>query len=425
MATAALALACWFCSPVDCLLAAPAPAKPPLNVRDFGAAGDGQTKDTAALQKALDACAAAGGGIVLLPRGHYLIGSVVLGANTTLQLEASASLCGSPDPNDYPVVRVRWEGEFSTGHRALLSASNAANVSVVGPGAILGPPLPLSSLRHPRGPVLLEFNACTNILLEGFSTLYQRLWSIHPVFCRNFTARNLTVRSILANGDGIDIDSCRDVLIEHCHIDTGDDAISLKSGRGLQAASLAASTENVLIRDCSLISSIFAGLGLGTEMSGGIRHVRLENCFISGRQNAIFIKSRDGRGGFMEDISGEDLMVRDSGTFLGIDLETKGIQASDPVPGSTNKLAQVRNLAFDRIQVSNIDYLIRATNVPPERLLEGLALSRVSGTCAKGMALANMRNVTLSRIAVAGFKGPLLTLENVEGKGLKNPARSN
>ena len=108
-----------------------------FNVRDFGAHGDGRTKDTAALQKALDACANAGGGTVVVPAGIYLTGSIVLPAQTTLKLEARASLMGSPDIEDYPLVRVRWEGEFADGHRALISAEKADHIAILGPGMIL------------------------------------------------------------------------------------------------------------------------------------------------------------------------------------------------------------------------------------------------------------------------------------------------
>ena len=103
--------------------------KTPLNVRDFGATGDGVTKDTVAIQKALDACASGGGGTVTVPDGIYLTGSLTLGANTTLNLAGHASLVGSSDVNDYPLVNVRWEGEFREGHRALLAANHAANVA--------------------------------------------------------------------------------------------------------------------------------------------------------------------------------------------------------------------------------------------------------------------------------------------------------
>jgi polygalacturonase len=398
---------------------APVAAGGVVNARDFGATGDGQTKDTVALQQALDTCGAAGGGTVVVPPGVYLTGSIVFGANTTLKLEARASLVGSPDIADYPLLpAVRWEGEFRSGHRALISAEKADHLDIEGPGAIFGPPISLSQLRNPRGPPLIELTDCAEVTLEGFTTQYQRLWSIHPVLCRKFTARNLTIRSVGANGDGIDVDSCQDVLIEHCDINTGDDAIALKSGRGLAALRLGRPTENVVIRDCTLVSSIFAGVAFGTEMSGGIRHVRLEHCLISGRQNGIFIKSRDGRGGAFEDITGENLTILDSPTFLGINLLNKGIQASDPVPGQVEQWSLLRHVRFHDIKVNHVATLVDARNISAERPVDGLALVNITGTCDRAITLANAVNVELAGIIVTGFTGPLLTTEHVTGTGL-------
>ena len=393
--------------------------KPALDVRDFGAKGDGLTKDTEAIQKALDTCAAAGGGSVSLSDGNFLTGSLVLAANTTLEIAPRASLVGSGDIADYPLVNIRWEGEFREGHRALLTASNAANLTITGGGAIFGPPVALSKLRNPRGPVLIELTGCTNAVLENFTTQYQNLWSIHTLFCKNLTATGLTIRSVGANGDGMDVDSCDGVTIEHSDINTGDDAISLKSGRGLAAQNLGRPTQNVVIRDCRLHSSIYAALGLGTEMSGGIRAVKLENCVISGKQNAIFIKSRDGRGGFMENISGENLTVLKSPTFIGLDLMGKGIQATDPVPGDVEKWPRVLNICFKNIRVQDVAALIAGKNVPAARPVDGFTLMDISGTCARGITLANMTNVKLAGLHVTGFEGPLISTQNVKGTGLE------
>jgi polygalacturonase len=393
--------------------------KPALDVRDFGAKGDGVTKDTAAIQKALDLCATGGGGSVLITNGNYLTGSLIIGPNTTLEIAGRTSLVGSADVADYPIVNIRWEGEFHDGHRALITASNAANVVIHGGGTIFGAPPALSKLRNPRGPVLIELISCTNAVLENFTTQYQQLWSVHLLFCKNFTARDLTIRSVDANGDGFDVDSCNGVTIEHCDINTGDDAISLKSGRGLAAQNLARPTENVIIRDCVLHSSKYAALGLGTEMSGGIRNVKLESCTISGHQNAIFIKSRDGRGGYMENISGENLTVLKSPTFIGFDLVTKGIQAADPVPGEVAKWPRVQNISFKNVKVQDVAALVVAKNIPAARPLDGLTLTDISGTCARGLTLANMTNVNFSAIHVTGFQGPLISTENVKGTGLE------
>ena len=399
-----------------------ATAAPPafLNIRDFGAKGDGTNKDTVAIQKALDACAAAGGGTVTVPAGTFLTGSIVIGADTTLQLDSRASLIGSPDIEDYPLVRIRWEGEFREGHRALIAADGAANVSLSGPGSIFGPPVSVSQLRDPRGPALIELTGCTNATLEGFSTLYQRLWSIHLLYCKDVTARNLIIRSINANGDGIDVDSCDGATIERCDINTGDDAISLKSGRGLEAVRIGRPTQNVVIRDCNLHSSIFAAIGIGTEMSAGIRGVTIENCVISGRQNAIFIKSREGRGGYIEDVTGKNLTILKSPTFVAIDLLKKGIQATEPVPGDTNKWSRLHNISFSHVRVASLSDLVVATNVPPEQPVDGFSLDDITGTCQRGLTLANMANVKLSGVKLSGFSGPLVDAQNVKGEGLGN-----
>jgi hypothetical protein len=337
-------------------------------------------------------------------------------------MEPRANIIGSPEIADYPLVRVRWEGEFAQGHRALISAQKADRIAIVGPGSILGPPILLSRLRDPRGPCLIELADCTDVSLEGFTTQYQQLWSIHLLYCTNLTARNLTVRSVNVNGDGIDVDSCEDVLIERCHIDTGDDAIALKSGRGMEAVRIGRPTQNVTIRDCTLISSMFAGLGIGTEMSGGIRNVRVENCVVMGHQNGIFIKSRDGRGGFIENIAGRDLTVLNSPTFMAINLLSKGIQAGEPVPGKSEKWARLRNVTFTNITVGNVAELIAAENIPSERPADGLTFSNITGTCRKGVTLVNSVNVKLDAISVTGFQGPLVTTENVQGTGLNHPA---
>jgi polygalacturonase len=415
---------CWLQAADQPAAPAAAPAGPAtFNLRDFGATGDGRTKDTAGLQKALDACTAAGGGTVVVPPGAYLTGSIVLGGNTTLKLERGASLVGSPDIADYPLEpSVRWEGEFRPGHRALISAGKVDHIAIEGPGAIFGPPINLSVLRNPRGPTLIELTDANHVRLENFATQYERLWSIHLLFCRDVTARNLVIRSIESNGDGIDVDSCQDVLIEHCDINTGDDAIALKSGRGLAAQRLGRPTEHIVIRDCTLVSSIFAGMALGSEMSGGIRNVRLEHCVIGGRQNGISIKSRDGRGGFFEDISGEDLTLINAGTFLDINLLRKGIQASDPVPGPVDQWARLSNVRFHDIKVSGVGVLVSAANIPAERPIDGLSLTDITGTCGRGIMLANATNVELAAIHVTGFSGPLVTADHVTGTGLDDPA---
>ena len=163
------------------------------NVRAFGATGDGATKDTAAFQKAINVCAAANGGEVVVPAGNYLIGSIELKSYTTLRLEKGARLLGSPDLDDYPVMKVRWEGRWIDGHRALISAQDASHIGIVGSGKISGNPA-LSGREMPRRPVIIEPINCIDVRLEGFATEHQSMWSIHPTYCANVTAKNLVIQ---------------------------------------------------------------------------------------------------------------------------------------------------------------------------------------------------------------------------------------
>lgn len=386
-----------------------------VDVRTLGATGDGATKDTAAFQKALDTCAAAGGGTVVVPEGTYLMGSVSLGSHTTLELQKGAKLLGSPDIADYPLIQVRWEGRLRGGHRGLIFATNATQIAVVGEGSIEGNAA-LGNLRNPRGPCLIEPVECKDVLLDGFSTKFERLWSIHLAFCDGVVARNLTVRSTLgkSNGDGIDVDSSKNIRIEHCDIDTGDDSIALKSGRGSEGVRLGRPTEDVVITNCTLGSS-YAGLAIGTELSGGIRNVRVEDCTFTHGANSIFIKSREDRGGYIENISGKNLDCR-AATFLVIDLLDKGIKDEEPVTGIAG-WTPARNINFSNIKAS-VGTLLDEHLVSPEKPVDGLTISNVTGTCRRAISLANISNVTLRDIHVTGFTGAFLTKNNASGPGL-------
>jgi len=394
-------------------------SREPLNVRAFGAAGDGATKDTAAFQKALDSCAAANGGEVLVPAGNYLIGSIQLKSATTLRLEKGANLLGSPDLDDYPVIKVRWEGHWIDGHRALIFAQDAAHIRIVGPGKISGNPA-LGGRAMPRRPVIIEPINCQDVRLEGFATEHKSMWSIHPTCCDQVTAKNLLIRSTGGNGDGIDVDSCRHVRIENCDIATGDDCIAIKSGRGMEGYRLARPTEDVLISGCTFADSIFACIGIGSETSGGIRDVRIENCkFTHAKTCAIYIKSNSGRGAFIQDISARNLEAAVApGGFLRINLTGSGIKDAEPVPGDEG-IPAAGNFSFRNVKV-DCGTLVDATQTSPVKPVNGLLLVNVNGACTKAIALANITNAVLRDMRVTGYTGPFLTQTNVQGVGLED-----
>jgi len=394
-----------------------------LNVKDFGAKGDGVTKDTLALQQAIDRCWVLGGGEVSIPAGNYLTGALELRSDTLLRLEKDAVLLGSPDFADYPVSQVRWEGKWVKGHVGLIYAFNANNAGITGPGKIAGShalggrPNAENPLRHPA---LIEPIGCNNLRFEDFSTDYYLMWSMHPTNCQHLVFRNLTIRSTGGNGDGIDIDSCKHVLIDNCDIATGDDCISLKSGRGMEGFSLLSTTEDVHITNCTFADSIFACIGIGSETSGGIRNVLIDKCrFTQAKTFAIYIKSRPGRGAFIEDILVDNIDV--SGTtagFLRFNILGSGLQDADPVPGDEG-IPTIKNFHFSNVRVKDVPVLVEGTGIHPAKPLDGFVFTNVSGTCGKGIALANIKNAQLSHITVTGYSGPLLGTYAVTGKGLE------
>ena len=249
------------------------------------------------------------------------------------------------------------------------------------------------------------------------------MWCLHSTNCENVMFKNLTIRSVNGNGDGIDIDSCRHVRIEGCDIATGDDCIAIKSGRGAEAYALLNTTEDVVIANCTFADSIFACIGIGSETSGGIRNVRIEHCkFTGARTQAIYIKSRVGRGAFIEDIVADDLDVAATmGGFLRINVLSSGLQDENPVPGPEG-IPTLRNFRFSNIRVKDCPLLVDATAIHPDKPLDGFALMNVTGAATAGIKLANIRNASIRNVRATGIAGPLLAIHNVTGKGLEGAA---
>jgi polygalacturonase len=397
-----------------------------FNIRDFGAKGDGTTKNTVAIQQCIDRCNVLGGGEIVVPEGNYLTGAIQLRSNTMLRLEANSVLVGSPDLSDYPIMQVRWEGKWIQGYAGLVYAVGAKNIGISGPGKINGSDLVggRPSIDNPlRRPALIEPIDCTGVHFESFSTEYHIMWSIHLTYCDTVNIKNLHIRSTGGNGDGIDVDSCKHVYIDGCDIATGDDCISLKSGRGMEGFTLLRTTEDVHISNCTFADSIFACIGIGSETSGGIRNVHIEHCkFTAAKSFAVYMKSNVGRGAFIEDINVNDIEVSGvSGGFLRFNITGSGLQDQVPVPGIEG-IPTTKNFRFTNIKVTDVPVLVDGVNIHPDKPLDGFVLNNITGTCGKGISLANIKNADIKNIKVTGFAGDLLKVYNVTGKGLEGAA---
>jgi polygalacturonase len=310
-------------------------------VTDYGAASGGQADCRPALEKAIAACHAAGGGRVVLPAGEWLVrGPIHLKSGVNLHLASGALVRFSTQPADFlPLVVTRFEGNELLNYSPLIYAYEQEKVAITGAGTFDGQAsadrwwpwkgrgggspsqakdsealrqmgednVPVRERAFGRGhylrPNFVQLYRCKNVLIEGVTFRNSPMWIMHPVLCENVTIRRVTVVSHGPNSDGCDPESCRDVLIENCTFDTGDDCIAIKSGRNADGRRIAVPSENILIRGCTMKDG-HGGVVLGSEMSGGIRNVFVENCQMDSPNldRAIRLKSNSLRGGFLENL---------------------------------------------------------------------------------------------------------------------------
>jgi len=302
------------------------------NIKDFGAVADGKTGNKEAFEKAVTTCSENGGGKIIVPKGNYYMdGPLVFKSNVNIELKEGAILNFSHDEKDYlPAVLVRWEGTEVYNYSPLIYAYKARNIALTGKGTVngngsknfsdwktlqkpdkkklrkMGQDLTPVYERvfgegHKLRPSLFQPYGCTNVRLEGVTLLDSPFWVIHPTFCDNVIIRGVTVDSYNTNNDGADPESCTNVLIEDCDFRTGDDSIAIKAGRDNDAWRIGRPTENVVIRSCNFFSKI-NGVCIGSEMSGGVRNVFIENINMPQSSNAIYFKANLDRGGYIENV---------------------------------------------------------------------------------------------------------------------------
>jgi len=303
-------------------------------VTDYGAVGDGVTDCKAAFTKAIAACTKAGGGRVVVPKGTWLTnGPIHLENNVNLHVTEDATIMFGTNFDDYlPHVRVRWEGTECYNYSPLVYAYKKTNIAITGSGALNGqaesswarwsgknkPGTTSNEVLRKMGkegtpvedrklyckPTMIEPFGCTNVLIEGVTLNDYPFWCVHPTFCRNVTIRKLKIESHNSNNDGIDPDSSKDVLIEDCYLDQSDDCIAIKAGRDQDAWRAGKPCENIVVRNMT----IFDGIAIGSECSGGVRNVFVYDCeYESG--NVLYCKSNLDRGGYIKDIYIKNLRI--------------------------------------------------------------------------------------------------------------------
>jgi len=454
--------------------------KDSFNIVQYGAVADGFTLNTKSINAAIDACTRKGGGVVVVPAGSWLTGPLVLQSNTQLHLASNALLQFTTDFNEYKLVAGNWEGLPAVRNQSPISAENAENIAITGSGIIDGggdawravkkekltesqwshlvasggrlsddkktwypseksykgfqvkdpgvlkdgkTAADFEDIKDFLRPNLLVLTNCKRVLLEGVTFQNSPAWCLHPLMCEDLTVSNVYVKNpwYAQNGDGIDIESCRNVLVEHSTFDVGDDGICIKSGRDAEGRKRARPTENVIVRNC-IVYHAHGGFVIGSEMSGGAKNILVYDCSFIGTDIGLRFKTTRGRGGVVEKIYINNINMKDiAGEAILFDMY---YMAKDPVPlaGEKRELPKTEfktvdetTPVFRNFNISNV-YCNGAAKAIfirglPEMHVTNISLQDMVLQAKKGIDLQEAANIQFKNIrVVASDNNPVIDL---------------
>lgn len=424
-----------------------------INVCDYGVVGDGETNNTQAIVKVIEMAEKRGGGTIYFPPGDYVTGTIELKDNMTLYLDSGATILGSADPADYPMItKDMLPGYNREGHSGLVKAFKAKNVTITGRGTLDGRGYnwwnnPENQFR-PRAvqPIL-----CENVLIEGITILNSAMWTVHPICCNNVTIDGISIKNPWnsPNTDGINPESCSNVHISNSTIDVGDDCLTLKSGTEDDDLQKQHPCENIVVTNCTMLNG-HGGVVLGSEMSGGVKNVTISNCVFNGTDRGIRIKTRRKRGGYIEDVIISNILMNNvlcpfvvncyyqCGGTSPDDMELfslEPLETADDTP-------YIRNINISNIRAKNVTASAAYIYALPEMPLDGLTLSNFSVDMVKteeelkdkpimawhapytrgeGIFAANVKDSIFRDISVSLIDGPgveFVNADNVRVNGL-------
>lgn len=456
--------------------------KDTFNIIKFGAVADGITLNTTSINKAIEACHKKGGGVVLVPTGMWLTGPIVLQSNVNLHLQKNAVLQFSEDFDQYPLVQGNWEGLPQMRNQSPISAANATNIGITGHGILDGAgnawrmvkkdkltesnwkklingggvlsddkknwypsesSLKGSKLKNPGAispektvefykeikdflrPNMLVLANCSKILLEGVTFQNSPAWCLHPLMSRHITIRNLQVKNpwYAQNGDGLDLESCRYVLVENSTFDVGDDGICIKSGRDEEGRKRGMPTEDVSIRNCTVYHA-HGGFVIGSEMSGGARNIFVDNCTFIGTDIGLRFKTTRGRGGIVENIFINNITMRDIvGEAILFDMY---YAAQDPIalngekrePPKVQELPvteatpQFRNFYISNVVANGAEKAIFVRGLP-EMNVKNIVLQNMVLQAKHGLDMTEGSDITLRNVRlITKETNPVLYVHN-------------
>lgn len=460
-----------------------------VKLTDFGAVGDGITMNTEAFEQAMAALEQKGGGKLFVPAGVWYTGPIVFRSNVNLYLDKGAVVLFNPDVELYPLVETVFEGLDTRRCQSPVSGRNLENIAITGEGAIDGngecwrpvkrqkvtesqwkritgqggvfkrPDYWMPSEKYLLGdqisnmnvpqqlkteeewqavkdflrPVMVNFIECRNVLLQGVIFQNSPAWNLHPLMCENVIIDGVTVRnpSYAQNGDGLDLESCRNVLIVNSTFDVGDDGICIKSGKDEDGRRRARPCENILVDNCTVFKG-HGGFVVGSEMSGGVKNIRVTHCKFLGTDVGLRFKSRRGRGGVVENIYVENVSMTDILTEpLLFDLyyggksavevleEGEDIQEKLKIPQADETTPAFRNIYIKGLRCSKARRAMYFNGLP-EQNIDRIVVEDMVVTSELGGELAESRNIHLKDVTIHPAKGAALILKNCKEAEIEN-----
>ncbi|MEJ6980029.1 glycoside hydrolase family 28 protein [Pedobacter sp. P351] len=433
-----------------------------FNITNYGAKPDGQTLNTAGINKAIIDCSVRGGGVVLIPGGVWLTGPVQMQNNVNLHITRSAILLFTSDFNQYPLVRGNYEGKPSMRNLSPLSGTNLENIAITGTGVIDGngdhwrmitkdalterewkekiasggllsedgrtwfpsektkkghltkdPGAILPSkgmedyadVKDYLRPTLLNFTACKKVLLEGVTFQNSPAWCLHLLLCQDLTMKNVFVKNpdYAQNGDGLDLESCKNVVIDGCTFDVGDDGICIKSGKDQAGRDRGIPTENVLIKN-SFVYKGHGGFVIGSEMSGGARNIFISDCSFMGTDKGLRFKTARGRGGIVEDIYVRNIYMKDivdEAIYFDMYYFTKPPAKGEKVevPAVSEETPQFRNFSIQNVVCHGARKGIFIRGLP-EMSVKNIRIQNAELRTERGIEIIEAENISLKDIRV-------------------------
>jgi polygalacturonase len=406
-----------------------------FDVREYGAVGDGRTKNTVPFAQAIEAASRAGGGRVLVPSGRFLTGPIHLRSNIELHVAEGAELLFSQDFADYlPPVLTRWEGLEVMNYSPLVYARDCKNVAITGRGRLDGQGAAWWPWKKSQGeaakrlyemasagvpteqrvfgvegglrPSFLQTVGCQNVLVEGITIVNGPMWTIHPVYSENVIVRDVKVMTEGPNNDGVNPDSSRNVLIEDSFFSTGDDCVVIKSGLNEDGWRVGKPSENIVVRRLRGERG-HGGVVIGSEMSGGVRNVWVTDSEFKGTDRGLRIKSMRGRGGAVENVYYENVRHEDIRLMV---VEMTTFYASSTLKPKTETPPSIRNVHVRNVTARGAKQAIELVGLPELKLAD-ISFENVTISSVEGVRAVDAEGLRFSGVTITPSQGPRFRFE--------------